>query len=107
MKKTGVNQKGMVFYMRINNMDHINSYNSMSKDNVAKKQPASESGKYTTDRVEVTSKPSIDQIEGKIKENVLKVQNQQTSLDKLQAIKDRISRNEYSVSTDDIVKSIL
>ena len=88
-------------------MDHITSYSSISKDNLIKKQSVSRTGKYSTDRVDVASKPSIDQIEGKIKDNVLKSQNQQTSLEKLESIKDKISRNEYSVSTDDIVKSIL
>jgi len=93
--------------MRINNADHINSYSSISKDNETKKLSVSETCKYSTDRVEVASKPSIDQIEVKIKDNILKTQNQKTSVEKLEAIKDRISRNEYSVNTDDIIKSIL
>ncbi|MDD4699520.1 MAG: hypothetical protein PHV07_04575 [Oscillospiraceae bacterium] len=93
--------------MRINNADHINSYSSISKDNETKKLSGSETCKYSTDRVEVASKPSIDQIEVKIKDNILKTQNQKTSAEKLEAIKDRISRNEYSVNTDDIIKSIL
>ena len=97
----------MVLNMRINNVDHITSYSSISKDNELKKQPASETGKYSTDRVEVASKPSVSQMEGKIKDNILKSQNQRTSSEKLDAIRDRISRNEYSVSTDDIIKSIL
>jgi len=99
-------QKGMVLNMRIDNVNHIASYNSIPTDKETKK-PIEGKSAYSKDRIDVANKPSIDQMKNKIKNNILKLEKQQTSSEKLEAIKERISNGTYRVSTDDIIKSIL
>jgi anti-sigma28 factor (negative regulator of flagellin synthesis) len=52
-------------------------------------------------------KPSIEDIGEEIKNRILKSRGTKTDPEKLEALKEKISRNEYFISTDDLVNSIL
>ncbi len=96
--------------MKIDNYGGISSLSNISSDKTARrpvKDDAAASSKSATDRVEIGVKTSAEEAGAQIKEDILRVENQKTSSERLEAIKNRIKQNEYHVNTEEIVKSII
>ncbi|NLK40303.1 MAG: hypothetical protein GX303_08715 [Clostridiales bacterium] len=69
----------------------------------ADKQPKA----YSSDRIEIGEKVSIKEINQKLQENITKLEKQRITPERLEEIKEKISQNNYFVSTEEIVKKIL
>lgn len=92
--------------MKINHVGSVSSYNSVTPEKTVKISD-NESKPCSADRVEISIKPTVNDVETKIKENILRADKQKITQDKLEALKQKISQNNYYVDTADIVKSIL
>lgn len=73
------------------------------------KKPAAKGARssFNTDRVEFTGGPSIGFMQSVVRGNIINLQKQGISAERLESIRQRISRNSYYVNTDDIVKAML
>jgi anti-sigma28 factor (negative regulator of flagellin synthesis) len=92
--------------MRIDNVGPVSSFSAVSNEKPAK---SVESGQKaaTSDRLDFSGKTSVDEIDAKIKENIIKLEKNRPGEEKLLEIKLKISQKQYYADTDSIVNSIL
>ncbi len=92
--------------MKIDNINNIPNYNSIPSDKAVKKTVAEEKASYNTDRVEIGIRMTAEDENLSIKDSILRSEKQGISPERLEALKQKISQNQYYVSTEEIVKSI-
>ncbi len=92
--------------MKIDNVNNITNFNSIASDKAVKKSTAEEKTPCTTDRVEIGIGMTKEEENLGIKDMILRSEKQGISPERLEALKKKISQNEYHVNTEDIVKSI-
>jgi anti-sigma28 factor (negative regulator of flagellin synthesis) len=93
--------------MKIDNINNITSYNSIPSDKTVKKNNAEEKAAYSSDRVEIGTRTTVVKEYLNVKDRIIQAEKQGASQERLDALKKKISQNEYQVDTEDIAKSIL
>lgn len=92
--------------MRIDKIGSLSSLSKISSELAAK---GAQKGQKPclSDRVEIGTKRSVEDINQKISENIQKLEKQRVTPERLEEIKKKISQNSYYVSTEEIVKKML